>query len=211
MVHVPAKFRENTSMRFQVAVRKLNMTDRQMDGQTDGQMDGRGALQYLPSLENRFLKIARPKPSLKVQNSIGICSLTKKISYMVALGYLKLYHHYHCAYLVETKWCLKTSSGIQWVMPPGFIRSKDLVNQWCQIYTSIYLYLRECFYSDIQFVIGYYYCIYCIPRINVLGGGGGGREGYYGLVIVTPPHPQTLHRLHDNLINRIASESIFYM
>ena len=41
MVHVPAKFRENTSMRFRVTVRKLNVTDRQTDG--------RGALQYLPS------------------------------------------------------------------------------------------------------------------------------------------------------------------
>ena len=41
MVHVPAKFRENTSMRFSVTVRKLNVTDRRTDG--------RGALQYLPS------------------------------------------------------------------------------------------------------------------------------------------------------------------
>ena len=41
MVHIPAQFRENTSMRFWVTVRKLNV----MDGQTDG----RGALQYLPS------------------------------------------------------------------------------------------------------------------------------------------------------------------
>ena len=32
MVHVPAKFRENTSMRFRVTVRKLNVTD----GRTDG-------------------------------------------------------------------------------------------------------------------------------------------------------------------------------
>ena len=32
MVHVPAKFWENTSMRFRVIVRKLNVTD----GQTDG-------------------------------------------------------------------------------------------------------------------------------------------------------------------------------
>ena len=36
MVHVPAKFRENTSMRFRVTVRKLNMTDRRTDGRTDG-------------------------------------------------------------------------------------------------------------------------------------------------------------------------------
>ena len=36
MVHAPAKFRENTAMRFRVTVRKLNVTDRQTDGQTDG-------------------------------------------------------------------------------------------------------------------------------------------------------------------------------
>ena len=41
MVHVPAKFRENTAMRFRVRVRKLNMTDRRTDGRTDE----RGALQ----------------------------------------------------------------------------------------------------------------------------------------------------------------------
>ena len=43
LVHVPAKFRENTAMRFWVTVRKLNVTE------TDRQTDGRGALQYLPS------------------------------------------------------------------------------------------------------------------------------------------------------------------
>ena len=42
LVHVPAKFRENTAMRFWVTVRKLNVTDRQTDG-------GGGALQYLLS------------------------------------------------------------------------------------------------------------------------------------------------------------------
>ena len=36
MVHVPAKFREDTLMRFQVTVRKLNVTDGQTDRQTDG-------------------------------------------------------------------------------------------------------------------------------------------------------------------------------
>ena len=41
MVHISAKFRENTAMRFWVTVRKLNVTDRRTDG--------RGALQYLPS------------------------------------------------------------------------------------------------------------------------------------------------------------------
>ena len=45
MVHIPAKFQENTSMRFWVTVRKLNVTDRRTDRQTDG----RGALKYLPS------------------------------------------------------------------------------------------------------------------------------------------------------------------
>ena len=45
MVHVPAKFRENTSMRFWVTVRKLNVMDRRTDGRTDRW----GALQYLRS------------------------------------------------------------------------------------------------------------------------------------------------------------------
>ena len=35
--------------------------------------------------------------------------------------------------------------------------------------------------------------------------------GYYGLVIVTPPRPQTLHRSHDNLKNPYRIASIFYM
>ena len=52
MVHVPAKFRENTTC-FRVTVWKLNVTggrtDRRTDRQTDRQTDGRGALQYLPS------------------------------------------------------------------------------------------------------------------------------------------------------------------
>ena len=41
MVHLPAQFWENTTMCFWVTVRKLNVTDRQMDG---------GAFQYLPSV-----------------------------------------------------------------------------------------------------------------------------------------------------------------
>ena len=40
MVHVPAKFRENTSMRFRVTVWKLNVTDTWTDGRTDGRTDG---------------------------------------------------------------------------------------------------------------------------------------------------------------------------
>ena len=40
--------------------------------------------------------------------------------------------------------------------------------------------------------------------------------GFYGLVIVPPrppprPHPQTLHRSHDNLKNPYRIASIFYM
>ena len=42
LVHVPAKFRENTAMRFWVTVRKLNVTDRRTDGQ-DRQTDGRSS------------------------------------------------------------------------------------------------------------------------------------------------------------------------
>ena len=46
MVHVPAKFRENTAMRFLVTVRKLNVTDRQTDGRCNisrpGPSGGRG-------------------------------------------------------------------------------------------------------------------------------------------------------------------------
>ena len=36
MVHITAKFRENTAMRFRVTLRKQNVTDRQTDGQTGG-------------------------------------------------------------------------------------------------------------------------------------------------------------------------------
>ena len=35
--------------------------------------------------------------------------------------------------------------------------------------------------------------------------------GYYGLVVVTPPRPQTLHRSHDNLKDPYRIASIFYM
>ena len=35
--------------------------------------------------------------------------------------------------------------------------------------------------------------------------------GYYGLVVITPPRPQTLHRSHDNLKNPYRIASIFYM
>ena len=38
---------------------------------------------------------------------------------------------------------------------------------------------------------------------------GGG--GYYGLVVVMPPRPQTLHRSHDNLKNPYRIASIFYI
>ena len=35
--------------------------------------------------------------------------------------------------------------------------------------------------------------------------------GYYGLVIVTPPRPQTFHHSHDNLKYPYRIASIFYM
>ena len=60
MVHVPAKFWENISVRFLVTVRKLNVTDgqtdRQTDGRTDGRMDGGGggvAISPAPGLRRR--------------------------------------------------------------------------------------------------------------------------------------------------------------
>ena len=37
--NITAKFRENTSMRFRVTVRKLNITNRRTDRWTDGQTD----------------------------------------------------------------------------------------------------------------------------------------------------------------------------
>ena len=42
MVHVPAKFQENTAMHFRVTVRKLNVTDGQTDRRT-------GVFQYFLS------------------------------------------------------------------------------------------------------------------------------------------------------------------
>ena len=39
MVHAPAKFQENASMRIRVTVRKLNVMDGQTDGLTDRWMD----------------------------------------------------------------------------------------------------------------------------------------------------------------------------
>ena len=52
LVHVPAKFRENTSMRFWVTVRKLNVTDGQTDGQTDRRTGG-VAISPVPGLRRR--------------------------------------------------------------------------------------------------------------------------------------------------------------
>ena len=52
LVHVPAKFRENTTMRFWVTVQKLNMTDRQTDGRTDGRTGG-VAISPVPGLRRR--------------------------------------------------------------------------------------------------------------------------------------------------------------
>ena len=39
MVHVAAKFRENTSMRFRVTLGKLNVTDGRTDRRKDGRME----------------------------------------------------------------------------------------------------------------------------------------------------------------------------
>ena len=56
MVHVPAKFRENTSMRFRVTVRKLNATDRQKDRQTDRWTDGGVAISPGPTARREIIQ-----------------------------------------------------------------------------------------------------------------------------------------------------------
>ena len=61
LVHVPAKFRENASMRFRVTVRKLNVTDGQTDGQTDGRTDRRTDRQR--QTDGGRCNISRPGPS----------------------------------------------------------------------------------------------------------------------------------------------------
>ena len=66
--------------------------------------------------------------------------------------------------------------------------------------------------TQYHYILSYSYKIYCncIPVQSMYG-------GYYGLVVVTPPprpqrpHPQTLHRSHDNLKNPYWIASIFYM
>ena len=50
MVHVSAKFRENTSMRFRVTVQKINVTDGRTDRWTDGQTDEGIAISPVPGL-----------------------------------------------------------------------------------------------------------------------------------------------------------------
>ena len=55
LVHVPAKFRENTGMRFWVTVWKLNVTDRQTDRWMDRRMDRR--------MDGGRCNISRPGPS----------------------------------------------------------------------------------------------------------------------------------------------------
>ena len=71
------------------------------------------------------------------------CSLTNKIVYVVAWGYLKLCHHYHCVYLVVTKWCLNVSSGIHWVMPQGIIREWRVMKWPCDERLSMVILLWQ--------------------------------------------------------------------
>ena len=64
MVHILAKFRENTSMRFSVTVRKLNVTDKQTDRRTDRWTDRQ--------TDRGRCNISRPGPSAPREIKIGI-------------------------------------------------------------------------------------------------------------------------------------------
>ena len=55
MVHLPAKFRENTAMRFQVAVRKPNVMKYIMPIGLQDKMDGRGARQEIKMLDTLLI------------------------------------------------------------------------------------------------------------------------------------------------------------
>ena len=66
MVHIPAKFRENTSMRFLVSAKtkRDGRTDRQTDGRTDRQTDGR--------TDGGHCNISHPGPSAPREIKISL-------------------------------------------------------------------------------------------------------------------------------------------
>ena len=72
MVRVPAKFRENTSMRFRGTVRKLNVTDGRTDRQTDriGRIKSKSLKKHhqtcVEKLAQKFLLFSR-----KTQTNFG--------------------------------------------------------------------------------------------------------------------------------------------
>ena len=61
-------------------------------------------------------------------------------------------------------------------------------------------------YTCIMYI--YITCIYIYIIVSPVRSTYG---GYYGLVGVPPPRPQTLHRSHHNLKNPYRIASIFYM
>ena len=71
------------------------------------------------------------------------------------------------------------------------------------------LFIHDFVYS--QFVLDVYTIVSGLLIVSPVRSTYG---GYYGLLVVTPPprpHPQTLHRSHDNLKNPYRIASIFYM
>ena len=78
MVHVPAKFQKNTSMRFWVTVRKLNVTDRQTDRRTDRRTDrqtdgGRCNISfYFFNVENSIKRVKKNQHPPPPQNFLFV-------------------------------------------------------------------------------------------------------------------------------------------
>ena len=81
MVHIPAKFRENTSMRFWVTVRKLNVTDGQTDRRTDRRTDRQ--------TDGGHCNISRPGPSVPREiKTLKSTDLLKTDNYGLTWGML---------------------------------------------------------------------------------------------------------------------------
>ena len=120
MVHVPAKFRENTSMRFLVTVRKLNVTDRQTDGRTDGQTDGR--------TDGGRCNISRPGPSEPreiIKCSLGIWRAGSGITDKIIL-------------YIRTHTCQRTELSVHIPVSTQTCQHTDL-----SALVVIYMYTRE--------------------------------------------------------------------
>ena len=73
---------------------------------------------------------------------------------------------------------------------------------WLDLVVSIARYMVTC---HLYIYIG------SIPRYVIVSPVRSTYGGYYGLVVVPPPRPQTLHRSHDNIKHPYRIATIFYM